>query len=105
VPGELAPPRRDGAEAIGTVVTIDHFGNLLTNLDAALLAEIAAPAVHVGGMTLPLGRTYGDAGPGEYLALVNSFGVLEIARCGLSAADGLGLQRGAPVVVRGGAQE
>ena len=45
-------------------------------------------------------RTYGDTRPGEYLALVNSFGVIEIARAEGSAADGLGLSRGAPVVVR-----
>jgi S-adenosylmethionine hydrolase len=38
--------------------------------------------------------------PGEYLALINSFGVIEIARAEQSAADGLGLSRGAPVVVR-----
>jgi S-adenosylmethionine hydrolase len=47
-------------------------------------------------------RTYGDAQPGDYLALVNSFGVLEIARAEQSAAEGLGLSRGAPIVVREG---
>ena len=44
-------------------------------------------------------RTYGDCTPGEYLALINSFGVLEVARAERSAAEGLGLGRGAPVVV------
>jgi hypothetical protein len=48
----------------------------------------------------PLLRTYGDTQPGQYLALVNSFDVVEIARAEQSAADGLGLGRGAPVVVR-----
>ena len=43
--------------------------------------------------------TYGRARPGSYLALVNSFGVVEIARAEESAADGLGCERGAPVVV------
>ena len=45
-------------------------------------------------------RTYGETQPGEYLALVNSFGVIEIARAEGNAAEGLGLSRGAPVVVR-----
>ena len=36
---------------------------------------------------------------GEYLALINSFGVLEVARAEKSAAEGLGLDRGAPVTV------
>jgi S-adenosylmethionine hydrolase len=37
--------------------------------------------------------------PGDFLALINSFGVLEIARAEQSASDGLGLERGAPVEV------
>jgi S-adenosylmethionine hydrolase len=40
--------------------------------------------------------------PGEYLALVNSFGVVEIARAEQSAAEGLGIGRGAPVSVTEG---
>jgi hypothetical protein len=43
--------------------------------------------------------TYGNAKPGEYLALINSFGVLEIARAESSAAAGLGSERGAPITV------
>ena len=60
------------------------------------------PLVQAGNHPFPLLRTYGDAQPGDYLALVNSFGVLEIARAEQSAAEGLGLSRGAPVVVREG---
>jgi len=44
-------------------------------------------------------KWFGDVKPGDYLALVNSFGVVEIARAEQSAADGLGLGRGAPVVI------
>ena len=43
--------------------------------------------------------TYGRASPGDYLALVNSFGVVEVARAEDSAADGLGCDRGAPIAV------
>jgi hypothetical protein len=46
-----------------------------------------------------LRRTYGDVRPGEFLALVNSFGVIEIARAEQSAAEALGLGRGAPVTI------
>jgi S-adenosylmethionine hydrolase len=56
--------------------------------------------VLAGNHSFELKRTYGDVRPGEYLALINSFGVIEIARAEQSAADGLGLSRGAPVVVR-----
>jgi S-adenosyl-L-methionine hydrolase (adenosine-forming) len=83
----------------GTVVAIDNFGNLITNIDGALVAGFRKPDVLAGGRRLPLRRTYGDAQPGEFLALVNAFGVLEIARAEGSAADSLGLGRGAPVLV------
>ncbi len=55
--------------------------------------------VRAGGQEIPLRRTYSDVRPGEYVALINSFGVLEVARAEKSAAEGLGLGRGAPVVV------
>ncbi|HZF15250.1 MAG TPA: SAM-dependent chlorinase/fluorinase [Steroidobacteraceae bacterium] len=83
----------------GVVITIDHFGNLITNIDEDLLAKIANPVVRAGNRAIPLRRTYGEMKPGEYLALINSFGVLEIARAEQSAAEGLGLGRGAPVSV------
>jgi len=54
----------------------------------------------VGALVLPLRRTYGDAKPGTALALVNSFGVLEVAVAEGRASDLLGLSRGAPIVVR-----
>jgi hypothetical protein len=56
--------------------------------------------VFAGNHGFELRRTYGDVRPGDYLAIVNSFGVIEIARAEQSAADGLGLSRGAPVTVR-----
>ncbi len=63
------------------------------------MAQVATPVVRAGGQEIPLRRTYSDVRPGEYVALVNSFGVLEVARAEMSAADGLGLGRGAPIVV------
>jgi len=102
--GELIPslqeePEASAHEVRGTVVAIDNFGNLITNVDAALIAGFRKAEVLAGGRRLALRRTYGDAPPGELLALVNSFGVLEIARAEGSAADALGLGRGAPVLV------
>jgi S-adenosylmethionine hydrolase len=82
-------------------VTIDHFGNLITT-STRHSASIHSPIVHAGNHRLALHRTYGDARPGEYLALINSFGVVEVARAEMSAAEGLGLERGAPVSVTQG---
>ena len=90
------------ASVSGVVITIEHFGNLITNIDATLIERFRLPVVHAGNHAFRLLRTYADTRPGEYLALVNSFGVVEIARAEHNAAEGLGLSRGAPVVVRDG---
>jgi len=102
--GELIPslqeePQAGPHEIRGTVIAIDNFGNLITNIDAALLAGFRKPEVLAAGHRLDLRKTYGNVPPGEFLALINSFGVLEIARAEGSAAESLGLGRGAPVIV------
>jgi S-adenosylmethionine hydrolase len=100
IPGWIDEPVWSAGQVSGVVVTVDRFGNLMTNIDAALLEGMAHPLVRVAGHELPLRRTYSDVRPGDYLALINSFGVVEVARAEQSAAAGLGLARGAPVVVR-----
>jgi S-adenosylmethionine hydrolase len=102
VPSWVDEPTVMPGSVAGVVITIDHFGNLITNIDSSLLARFRRPEVRAGSHTFPLLRTYGDVQPGNYLALVNSFDVVEIARAEQSAAEGLGLSRGAPVIVREG---
>ena len=99
VPSLLEDPDTDDKGVRGSVVTIDHFGNLITNIDESLIANLDRPRVRVAGLDLELLSTYGNVKPGDFLALVNSFGVVEIARAEGSAADALGLGRGAPVSV------
>lgn len=99
VPSWVEEPSVAADQVTGVVITIDHFGNLITNIEAALIQKFARPLVRTGGHTFPLRRTYGDVRPGEYLALINSFGVVELARAEQSAAEGLGLGRGAPVTI------
>ena len=98
-PGYLDDPQVDGTRVSGIVVTIDAFGNLITNIDASLIAGFGEPVVDLAGHTFDMSSTYGRVTPGEYLALINSFGVIEIARAEKNAAEGLGTERGAPVVV------
>lgn len=100
VPAWVDEPEVSAAAISGVVITIDHFGNLLTNIDERLLDGWVEPRVHAGKAVLNLRRTYGEVKPGEPLALINSFGVLEIAVAEGRASDRLGLSRGAPVVVR-----
>ncbi|MBI4819935.1 MAG: SAM-dependent chlorinase/fluorinase [Deltaproteobacteria bacterium] len=99
VPSWVDDPVATETRLSGVVIAVDHFGNLITNIEAELLARFSDPVVQAGSISAQLRRTYGDVRPGEYLALVNSFGVLEVARAEQSAADGLGLSRGAPISV------
>jgi S-adenosylmethionine hydrolase len=99
VPALIDPPARRGQEIHGVVVTTDHFGNLITNIDATDLAGCRVLSVRAAGHRIPFHRTYGDVTPGSFLALVNSFEVLEIAVAEQNAATLLGLGRGGPVVV------
>lgn len=99
VPGWLEEPTVTETRVDGVIVTADHFGNLICNIESRLLESFSHPVVVAGGHRFPVRRTYGDVAPGDYLALINSFGVLEIARAEQSAAEGLGLGRGAPVQV------
>ena len=98
-PGWLDEPEVSSDKITGTIVTIDAFGNLISNIDADMLESIANPMARIGGHDIALLQTYGRAQPGEFLALVNSFGVVEIAKAEGNAAEGLGLERGAPLIV------
>jgi S-adenosylmethionine hydrolase len=99
VPSWVDEPQILEGQIRGVVIAVDNFGNLISNIDESLLAGMRSPKVRAGAHAFPLRRTYGDARPGDYLALINSFGVVEVARAEQSAADGLGLERGAPIVV------
>ncbi|MDZ7643184.1 MAG: SAM-dependent chlorinase/fluorinase [Woeseiaceae bacterium] len=90
VPGWLDDPQVAAGRVSGVIVTVDAFGNLISNIDGGLLETFRTPEVRLAGHRLPMLTTYGRAQPGSYLALVNSFGVLEIARAEGNAADGTG---------------
>ena len=91
-----------------SVIHVDRFGNLTTNLLASQLGSILATVggdptevvVTVEGMVLPLVRTYSDVPESEPCALVGSSNRLEVAVHGGNASRLLGASRGAPVRVR-----
>jgi len=66
----------------GEVLYIDHFGNLFTNICERDLTGRTGdqPVVSVGGVAIRgLASNYAAAVEGEFVALINSWGVLEIA--------------------------
>jgi S-adenosylmethionine hydrolase len=106
----MLPPSRPVAVADGLeihVIHVDRFGNLVTDLRVEQLLAwqqeqgVGSVLIEVGDRTVSGVRsTYGDAEPGELLAVVGSAGRLEIAINLGSAATVLGVGRGASLVVR-----
>jgi S-adenosylmethionine hydrolase len=101
LPSLLPLPRRTPYGAAGEVLCVDHFGNLITNLDEALARQTGARELRIAGQSIPWLRTYADAAPGALLALINAFGVLEIAARDGSAESRLNVSRGAAVELHG----
>ncbi|NBX30425.1 hypothetical protein EBR04_08310 [bacterium] len=96
---EWPEPRETEAGLEGEVIHIDTFGNLVTNLPAALWPRVeAAGGVVVGPLRVTtLVRTYGDAAPGTVVALVGSHGFVEAAVVEGHAADRLAAHVGMAV--------
>ena len=100
---DIPQPVVDDGQIRGAVLRIDRFGNLVTNLDRKTLERFSREAgVQIVAGGAPVGRlvaTYADIQPGEVCALFGSTDHLELAANAGSAADALGLTRGAPVHV------
>jgi S-adenosyl-L-methionine hydrolase (adenosine-forming) len=92
----------DGDRIEGQVLRVDHFGNLVTNIDRKTFDRFggAALEIRVGPHQISkVVSTYADAGAGDICALFGSTDRLEIAANGASAAAALALGRGAAVTI------
>ncbi|MGF1452526.1 MAG: S-adenosyl-l-methionine hydroxide adenosyltransferase family protein [Opitutales bacterium] len=90
---------------LGEVQWVDHYGNLITNLDQAIctrFAEGATLRLSVGeqALAVPYRRTFGEVPPEAPVAYLGSGGLLELALNGGSLARRLNEGRGARVVLR-----
>ena len=102
-------PELSGNTLTGQIVKIDRFGNAITNISETAIArleststvEIPIYEISVGNARLNrLNRAYAEAGVGKPLAIIGSYGVLEIAINGGNAKEALGIKWGDPVVVQ-----
>lgn len=100
---DLPPVETRGGALTGSVVRIDRFGNLVTNVDRRRCERLTGAGdvdIAVGGCAVGrLVETYADMGRGEVCALFGSTDHLELAVNMASAAEMLGLQVGASVRV------
>ena len=79
---------------LGEVISVDRFGNLITNIVA-----MNGGSVDIASRSLEVRRAYADVRAGELTALVGSLGFVEIAVRDGSAAATLEVGRGAPVLL------
>jgi S-adenosylmethionine hydrolase len=79
----LPIPRVEAERIVGSVLQVDSFGNVITNITTQHLVNVPATAgirvrirdAEVAGLV----RTYGDDPPGKLVALIGSAGRLELA--------------------------
>ena len=100
---ELAPRPLDSAlrpdwpDDLAEIVYVDHYGNAMTGLRAAMLPERAR--LRAGSRSIPPARTFSDVPEGAAFWYANSCGLAEIA-VNLGRADAaLGLAIGSAVAV------
>ncbi len=99
------PRQVDEHTLLGEVLSIDRFGNLMTNLPGEDVIQRSAQGgvveIEVAGATIGgLSASYAGEHPNILLAIIGSSGFLEIALNLGSARDFLGVDVGAPVEVR-----
>jgi hypothetical protein len=102
---DLPGPRVDEEGRVhGEVVSIDHFGNLITNIPGPMLP--LQPRVRIADRAIGrLSRSYAESEAGELLAIVSSAGRLEVAKNRGSAAAELGVGIGEPLTVGSALEE
>lgn len=100
---DLARAAREGDRIEGRILIVDRFGNCITDVPRALLADFAAPgdirvrvgAAFIGGLV----ETFSDVPQGIALIYLGSGDHLEIAVNGGRAAALLRLEVGSPIRV------
>ena len=101
---DIPAPQAAEQQITGVVLRVDRFGNLVTNIDRKLVERLAqggGVTIQVAGQRIErLVATYAELPPGGIGALFGSTDHLELAAPSASAAERIGVTRGAAVSVR-----
>jgi S-adenosylmethionine hydrolase len=103
---DLPEPVVDGNVMTGTILHVDRYGNMISNISASL-AERAGlrigrqVPIRINGQTISarVVTTYGDVPEGEWVILKNAEGSVEIARNMANAAQTVQARAGASLVI------
>ena len=97
----IGKPVRTGKRVwSGTILKVDRFGNLITNLHIDDFEDVRSRPfeLNVGlQQTSRMASTFSESAPGELFAVVGSSGYIEVAVNQGSAAKMLGVASGSPV--------
>ena len=94
------PSMSSDGRIVGTVLWADRFGNLVTNIPSPMLGNGVVERIEVNDRAIGgLSRTFGDVDAGNWVAMIGSFGMLEIGVNLGNAAERLGQGTGAVVTV------
>lgn len=95
---DLPTPRVEGGKIVCTVLFIDSFGNIITNLKRSGFREELSRSlkISIGGScyTLPLVNSYHEVKENQPLTLFDSFGCLELSVNRGSASEYFGVKCG-----------
>lgn len=102
----LTEPKWQGGALVGTVVYVDHFGNLISNLTPFHVKDVQGRtrrsdvSIRIGGVTIDgLLRHYSQGSADTPHALINSNGQVEVFVKEGSAAKTLNVSRGETIVL------
>jgi S-adenosylmethionine hydrolase len=94
---------------VGTVIGFDGFGNCISNIDETCLKKIDARGsgrlleIKIGNTSIKgLSPSYANTEPNRPLAIMGSFGYLEIALNQGNARRDLGIEKGDPITLEYG---
>jgi S-adenosyl-L-methionine hydrolase (adenosine-forming) len=101
VKDQIPMPRPGGNKVFGTVLRVDKFGNIITNLRRKDLGH--GFTIRLAGLPITdFYSSFSEAEPGQLFALEGSTGFIELALNQGSAADKLKVGRGAEIEVESG---
>ncbi|RLE54434.1 MAG: hypothetical protein DRJ30_05200 [Candidatus Methanomethylicota archaeon] len=102
---KLPEPQIKGERIFGIIIYVDSFGNIITNISKEHLQKIGVErrlkATMRGEKSLELKicRAYGEVEKGEFLAIIDSFNLLEISMNQGNAAEKLKVKSGEKIEI------
>lgn len=97
--GTIEQPIRTDSSITGSIIYGDKFGNLISNIPGHFIRQPVS-RLQIGSIIIErLSHSYMDVAVGQPLAIIGSFGYLEIAIRNGNARQQLSLDRGAKVTI------